>query len=162
MIFNGEAKTITLISATLDVVVLWSSYLNWLATDDNAKFEIGLKAVGGDDISVSSGTKIPPYVYLINGWKIKPMESNHTLNVGNGILLVDGGGDPFLDADGAYTIRINYAQPVQAITVATGGGGGGATASDIWAAPLSSNNTADTFGELMQKMLTVAKFIGLK
>jgi len=32
---------------------------------------------------------------------------------------------------GAYTVRINYEQPVQAIEVATGGGGG-ATPAQIW------------------------------
>jgi hypothetical protein len=36
-------------------------------------------------------------------------------------LLREGGGDPFEDTVGAYTVRINYQQPVQAITVETGG-----------------------------------------
>jgi hypothetical protein len=35
-------------------------------------------------------------------------------------------------------------------------------AGNPWAADLSSNNTAGTFGGLVQKLLTVAKFLGLK
>jgi hypothetical protein len=35
-------------------------------------------------------------------------------------------------------------------------------AGNPWSADLASNNTAGTFGALMQKLLTVAKFLGLK
>jgi hypothetical protein len=42
-------------------------------------------------------------------------------------LLVEGGGDPFLSPPGGHTVRINFQQPVQAITVATGGAAGGLT-----------------------------------
>ena len=57
---------------------------------------------------------------MVNGWKISPYEADHTLSVTGGILLVDGGGDPFNDTIGDYVVRINYQQPVQAITVSTG------------------------------------------
>lgn len=57
---------------------------------------------------------------MVQDWQIRPDEANHTLTVENGILYVEGGGDPFNDVSGK-TIRINYQQPVQAITVETGG-----------------------------------------
>jgi hypothetical protein len=72
-------------------------------------------------------------MFLTNGWRIRPQEANHTLNVNDGVLVVAGGGDPFVNTLGGYVVRINYSQPVQAITVSTGGGSGGATAADIWA-----------------------------
>jgi hypothetical protein len=87
--------------------------------------------VGGDDIDVGAGTKIPIYVFLLNGWKLRPQEANHTLSVTDGIILVDGGGDPFVNTLGSYVVRINYQQPVQAISFATGGGSG-ATPQQIW------------------------------
>jgi hypothetical protein len=65
---------------------------------------------------------VPLFAFLRNGWRVRPQEANHTLNVSGGVLLVDGGGDPFTNTVGSYTVRINYQQPVQAITVATGGG----------------------------------------
>lgn len=130
--FDGPNKKITITTVNeLDVKDLWSRWVEWFLTGDNSKYGLAMRQVGGDDIDVSAGTSIPPYIYLQNGWKIKPREANHTLAVTNGILLVEGGGEPFIPTTGAYTVQINYQQPVQAITVATGGGGG-STAADIW------------------------------
>jgi hypothetical protein len=100
-------------------------------TSDNSKYLPAFINVGGDDIDSSAGTKIPIYAFLMNGWKIKPQEANHTLSINDGILLVNGGGDPFNETAGAYVVRINYQQPVQAISFSTGGGGG-ATAAEVW------------------------------
>lgn len=121
-IFNGVQKTISLTQGTTKISVrdLWSNWVRWFLTEDNSKFLPAFKTVGGDDINVSEGTKIPIYSFLENGWRIKPQESNHTLTVNDGILLVNGGGDPFIDTSGAYTVRINYQQPVQAISFSTG------------------------------------------
>lgn len=120
-IFNGTQKTITLTTGTTKISVrdLWSRWVNWFLTDDNSKFLPAFKTVGGDDIDASEGTRIPIYSFLENGWRIKPQESNHTLVVNDGILLVNGGGDPFINTSGAYTVRINYQQPLQAISFST-------------------------------------------
>ena len=124
--FNGATKVITLTSGTTNVSVrqLWTDWIDWFLTGDNSKYLPAFTSVGGDDIDTSAGTKIPIYSFLMNGWKLKPQESNHTLTVGDGILLVNGGGDPFLNTTGAYTVRINYQQPVQAISFSSTGGGG--------------------------------------
>jgi hypothetical protein len=124
--FDGPTKTITLSTGTTQVSVLdlWSRWVDWFLTSDNSKYLPAFKQVGGDDIDPVSGTTVPIYAFLMNGWRISPQEANHTLSVQDGILLVDGGGDPFNNTEGAYTVRINYQQPVQAITVASGGGGG--------------------------------------
>jgi len=123
-IINGETKTITLTTGTISVSVrdMWSRWVDWFLTDDNSKFLPAFKSVGGDDIDATEGTKIPIYSFLENGWKIRPQESNHTLSIKDGILLVNGGGDPFINTLGAYTVRINYQQPVQAISFTSGGG----------------------------------------
>jgi len=136
--FNGTTKTITLSAGTTSLSVrdLWSRWVDWFLTGDNSKYLPAFQQVGGDDIDPTAGTSIPIYAFLMNGWKLKPQEANHTLNVSDGILLVNGGGDPFSNTSGAYTVRINYQQPVQAITVNTGGGSsGGATPSEIWNHP---------------------------
>lgn len=59
---------------------------------------------------------------MVQDWQIRPDEANHTLTVENGILYVEGGGDPFVDTVGAYTVRINYSQPVEVLLVSTGSG----------------------------------------
>lgn len=130
--FDGATKLITITTVnTLNVMDLWSRWVDWFLTSDNSKYGLAMSQVGGDDIDVSAGTKIPIYIYLLNGWTIKPREASHTLSVTGGILLVDGGGDPFVNTTGSYQVRINYQQPVQAITVATGGSSG-VTVDDIW------------------------------
>ncbi len=138
--FDGATKVITLSSGTttLGVRDLWSRWVDWWLTGDNSKHPLAMSNVGGDDIDTVAGTKIPIYCFLLNGWKVKPQEANHTLKVDDGILLVSGGGDPFMNTSGSYVVRINYQQPVQAISFDSGGGSGGLTAGqaaqllDLW------------------------------
>lgn len=145
--FDGTTKIVTITTdTTLDVRDLWSRWIDWYLTSDNSKYGIAMTNVGGDDIDTVAGTKIPIYVFLQNGWKVKPKEANHTLAVTNGILLTSDGSDPFTNTTGSYIIRINYQQPVQAISFSTGGGGG-LTADDVW---------TDS------RALTKGKFIALK
>jgi hypothetical protein len=120
--FDGAERLITLTTGTveLDVHDLYSRWKDWNKTGDNAKYAIAFQTTGGDDIDEGAGTKIPLYAFLVNGWRIRPQEASHTLNVTAGILLVDGGGDPFVDTLGSYIVRINYQQPVQAIKVESG------------------------------------------
>ena len=130
--FDGVNKLITLSAGTtaLSVRDIWSRWADFVSLSDNCKFLPAFFQTGGDIISASAGTSIPSYIFLINGWTIRPQEANHTLNVSGGVLLVLGGGDPFVNTLGNWNIRINYSQPVQAITVNTGGGGG-SSPSDI-------------------------------
>lgn len=131
--FNGTTKRIICDAATtsIDIVGVYSMWVDWFLTDDNMQYLAAFQDVGGNTIDSMAGTSVPVYTYLINGWRLAPDEADHTLAVTGGILLVEGGGDPFVDTAGAYTVRINYQQPVQAITVSTGGGGG-ASAADVW------------------------------
>lgn len=123
---NGATKVITLTAGTTSVSVrdLWSRWVDWFLTGDNSKYLPAFEFVGGNDIDPVAGTYIPIYAFLMNGWKIKPQEANHTLSIIDGVLLVNGGGDPFNNTTGSYVVRINYQQPVQAISFATGGSGG--------------------------------------
>jgi hypothetical protein len=153
IIFNGVTKIATLSAGTtsLSVTDIWSRWVDWLAIDDNSKFLPMFSLVGGDPIDAIAGTSIPFYAFLEYGWKIKPQESNHTLSVNNGILLVSGGGDPFVNTNGPYTVRVNYSQPVQAITVNTVGSGiGGPSAADIWS--YSDRTLTNTDSEILAQI----------
>lgn len=166
--FDGETKIATLSSGTttLDVKDFWSRWVDWAGTGTNSKWLPAMSQVGGNDIDITAGTSIPPYIYLINGWRIKPQEASHTLNITGGVLLVDGGGDPFINTNGNFIIRINYSQPVQAITVTNTVGGVGTVnevRDAVWGADMSSYNTANTFGYYIKaKILSISKYIGLK
>lgn len=127
MTFDGPNALIILDPGTTSISVrdVVSRWADWVATSDNAKYLPAFSTLGGDAIDPIAGTFVPVYAFLLNGWKLRPQAANHTLAVGDGILLVDGGGDPFVNPTGTYTVRINYQQPVQAISFDAGGGGGG-------------------------------------
>lgn len=108
----------------------YSLWKDDMLTSTNSQYDFAFTQVGGN--AVGGANTIPAYTFLSNGWKIRPFEGNYTLGVTDGILVTDDNSDPFVDTLGAYTVRINYQQPVQAIAVSTGGGGG-ATAAEVWA-----------------------------
>lgn len=120
--FDGANKIISLApgTTTLDLADLWSYWKNWLLTG-NAGFALAMDTVGGNPIDPGAGTLVPLYVFLKNGWKIRPQEANHTLTIIGGTLVVDGGGDPFVATLGTFNVRVLYQQPVQALGYSTAG-----------------------------------------
>jgi hypothetical protein len=158
MTFDGPNKLIILDAGdgnTLDVVDLYSRWKDWVLAG-NTQYQPAFIPVGGEDIDLGAGTQVPLYAFLANGWRLRPREATHTLNISGGILLVEGGGDPFVNTLGAFVVRINYQQPVQAITVATGGGGGaspGDIAMAVWAAVIDGSLTAEQSLRLMNAVL---------
>lgn len=155
---------------------------DWKSDAALTKFKFPITAVGGQ--SIGGGQTISPYYILLYGWKIRPQEANHTLTL-TGNVITDDGTDVFVSTLGSYNVRIKYVVSSNSLT----GGAGGATVADIWdepiaghntagtvgkalsdagsasnpwASPVSGNTDAGTFGALMSKVLTVAKFIGLK
>ena len=119
--FDGPERLITMTGDyEIDVRDMYSRWKEWLKDTDGAKNIIAFVAIGGQDVVEAKGTKIPTYLYIQHGWTIRPQESDHTLEVINGILLREGGGDPFEDTVGDFVVRVNYQQPVQAISVGIG------------------------------------------
>lgn len=131
--FDGTTKRIVCDTGTVEISVpaVYTEWVDWAMLSNNLRFFHAFENQGGTVIDSGAGTSIPAYCYLFNTWRVRPQEANHTLTVTEGILLVDGGGDPFVNTIGSFTVRILYQQPVQAITVSTGGGGG-ATAAQVW------------------------------
>lgn len=146
--FDGASKRIILDSASLSASDIWSEWVDWLDADtDNGKWPVAMKQVGGDDLG--GGLLIPPYIFLLNGWRVRPMESSHLL-VMTGNLFVDGGGQPVVQTLGNFNVSVQYTVPVQAQGYSIGGGGG---------------YTPDQIAEAVvthPKTLTTPKFIGLK
>lgn len=151
--FDGDTRRIILSTGTTSLSVhdLYSRWKDWVLTSDNSKYPPAFSVVGGDSIDSVAGTSVPLYAFLQNNWKIRPYEGNHTLNVSDGILLVQGGGDPFVSTNGSYIIRINYQQPVQAIGFNTGGGSGGATVDDILDEDLSTHNVPNSTADVLKR-----------
>lgn len=115
---NPASKLFILDSATVDVSDIYVAWVDWLVLSDNIKYLPAFTTVGGD--SLGGSLSIPPYYFLINGWRVRPMESSHTL-VLTGNLFVDGGGDPIVPTVGSFNVLVKSVVPVQAQGISTGG-----------------------------------------
>lgn len=152
--FDGDSKLCILGAGVteLDVKDMYSRWKEWAGTSDNSKYLPFLDVVGGNP--TVGANAIASYFFVMNGWRIRPQEANHTLTV-NGILNDADGADPFSNTVGSWRIRIVQIVPMQAETIAGDGGGNsgapttGQIAAAVWSHPFT------------EKLLTVARFIGL-
>lgn len=128
--FDPAAKRIVLDSASATAADIYSRWSDWCASGDNAKYLPAFRHAGGDDLG--GGLSIPNYLFLLNGWRVRPMEANHALII-TGNLFVDGGGVPVVNTLGAFNVSVQYTVPVQAQGISTSGGSG-PSASEIAAA----------------------------
>lgn len=135
---DAASKRLILDSASTTAKELFRAWADWMLLSDNSKYFPAFSATGGDDLG--GGLSIPPYYFLLNGWRVRPMEANHTLDlVGN--LFVEGGGDPIVSTLGDYRVLVKNTVPVQAQGIATGGSAGpsaAAIAAEVLAALLAS------------------------
>ena len=125
---DGSAKRIILDSASVSAAQIWSAWVDW--HEANQQWPLAFQLVGGN--ALGGGLFIPPYFFLMNGWRVRPMEASHNLTI-TGNLFVDGGGVPVVGTLGTYQVNVNYTVPVQAQGIATSGSTG-PTASEIAAA----------------------------
>lgn len=116
--FDAVTKRIILDSTNVTAQSIYSEWVDWVATSDNAKYLPAFRSVGGDDLG--GGLLIPPYYFLQNGWRIRPLEANQTLTI-TGNLFVDGGGDPVVSTLGTFNVLTKLVVPVQAQGISTGG-----------------------------------------
>lgn len=155
-------------SSSVSAGEVWSRWVDWVLADENSKWPLALRQVGGDDLG--SGLSIPPYLFLLNGWRVRPMESSHNLTI-TGNLFVDGGGVPVVATLGTYQVNVSYTVPVQAQGIAVSGSSyAGLTPEEIdsivtavWEATAVDYLADGSMGQFVQKkLLTVKKFLGLK
>jgi len=127
---DPAAKRFILDSTRVTAKSLYTAWADWMALSDNAKYLPAFRTAGGDDLG--SGLSIPPYYFLLNGWRVRPMEANQTLVI-DGNLFVDGGGDPVVPTLGVFQVLVKSVVPVQAQGISTTGASG-PTAAEIAAA----------------------------
>ncbi|CAB4134920.1 hypothetical protein UFOVP275_34 [uncultured Caudovirales phage] len=127
-------KIIVLDSATVTAQSIYVAWADWMLVSDNAKYLPAFSSTGGD--ALGGGLFIPPYYFLINGWRVRPMESSHNLTI-TGNLFVGGGGVPVVPTVGTYQVNVNYTVPVQAQGISTSGSTA-PTAAEVAAAVLAS------------------------
>ena len=129
---NGSTKRIILDSASVSAAQIWSAWVDW--HEANQQWPLAFQLVGGN--ALGGGLFIPPYFFLLNGWRVRPMEASHNLNI-TGNLFVEGGGVPVVPTLGTYQVNVNYTVPVQAQGISTSGSTG-PSAAEIAAAVLAA------------------------
>lgn len=127
IVFDASARRIILDSPSVTAAEIFSRWEDWMVLSDNAKYPPAFRHAGGDDLG--GGLSIPNYMFLTNGWRVRPMESSHNLTI-TGNLFVDGGGVPVVSTLGTYQVNVNYTVPVQAQGISTSGSTG-PTAAEI-------------------------------
>ena len=152
--FDPASKRIVLDSASVTATELFSRWEDWAVLSDNAKYGMVFRQVGSDDLG--GGLSIPPYFFLQNGWRVRPMEANHNLTI-TGNLFVEGGGVPVVPTLGTYQVNVNYTVPVQAQGISTSGSTG----------PTAAEIAAEVWGYAARSLttgagLTLPQFLALK
>lgn len=124
---DPASKRLILDSTSVTAQAIYAAWVDWVALADNAKYPPAFRSAGGDDLG--GGLLIPAYYFLLNGWRVRPMEANQTLTI-TGNLFVDGGGDPVVPTLGDFNVLVKNVVPVQAQGISTSGSAG-PSASDI-------------------------------
>jgi hypothetical protein len=147
--FDPTAKRIVLDSTTTSAPELWSRWADWVTVGDNAKYLPAFRQTGGDDLG--SGLSIPPYLFLLNGWRVRPMEANQLLVI-TGNLFTDSGGAPVVATLGAYNVSVQYTVPVQAQGISTSGAAAPSAAQvadAVWQRAIESGLSAEQLLRIM-------------
>lgn len=133
--FDPANKRIILDTTYVTVEDVYSRWKEWARTGDNLKWLPAFSVVGGDPLG--GGLFVASYFFLLNGWRLRPMEADQTLEI-KGNINVAGGGIPTVRTLGTFNVSVQYTVPVaaQGISVDGGstGGGGGASVNEITAA----------------------------
>ena len=114
--FDTDNKVILLDSFTVTASAIWTAWVDWVVVGDNAKYDVAFSQIGGV-------APIALYLYLENGWKVRPKEADGVTTI-SGNLLVQGGGSAIANTLGNWQILVNMQTPIsaQAIEVNTGSG----------------------------------------
>ncbi len=105
--FDGPNKLFIVKSGVtqLDVQVdLYSSWKQEVKLSDNLKWAPAMRTIGGDPttLALNAGDTY----FMINGWRIRPQEANHTLNVDGNLFTDPPGFSTFVDTVGAFNVRV--------------------------------------------------------
>jgi len=135
IVFDPVAKRIILDSVAVTAAELWSAWVDWTVLNDNMKHPAAFRQAGGDELG--GGIFIPVYMFLQNGWRVRPMEANHQLII-TGNLFVEEGGSPSVQTLGNFNVAVQLTVPVQAQAVATGGSDPSSIASAVMGSPVEA------------------------
>lgn len=162
--FDGVNKIISITTGTTSFTVkaLYSEWKAFVVIGDNAKYLPAFNYVGGDP--TTPGQYLGSTFFLLNGWKIRPFNADHTLII-DGNLFTDDQSSPYIATLSPHNVIIQNVFSNLTTTVATGGStiDAGAIATAVWNSNIENVafTQSGTIGHFIKnKVLTVAKFLG--
>lgn len=124
--FNGATKIIVVDDVGQSVVVgtakgMYSAWKDWVAAG-NPQWDVAFRTIGGDDLG--GGISAGDYYFLQNqfGWRIRPVERSHTLQINGNIYAEVPGTPSFVDTVGAYNVRVQVQTSSLTQTLSVGSG----------------------------------------
>lgn len=146
---------------------LYSDWKEWFKTGDNAKYPIAFDTTGGDPIDAT--TELSGFFFLRNdlGWRIKMPEATGRVIIEGDLFPRDSTIDLFEASTGSFNVFLTQVVSSKSLVSASQASLTPGDLTDIadavWDEPMAGHTTAGTFGnQVRKKLLTVAKFIGLK
>lgn len=114
----GESTTSVLVGADL-----YSDWKEWVCLSDNSKYDMAMRATGGDDLG--GGQKMGSYFFVQNqlGWKITPEHENadlHVLELVGNLFPEDPNQGMFEFVQGTNVV-VTMTRSVLTMVVTTGG-----------------------------------------
>jgi len=121
--FDGPNKLIIMDFGTIEVdaIDMYSLWKEWVQIDDNSKYLHAFTTAAGDPIGV--GQTIAPYFFLntTDGWRIRPHEDDHQLNIIGNLYSVDSTLEMIIPTIGSYVVLTIIERSSAAIvTIAAG------------------------------------------
>lgn len=105
--FDGELKLVIVNQGITNLNIkddVYSNWKEWLSVYDYMKYEQAFRSVGGDPLP--SGDNLGSTFFLMNGWKMRTWEGNHTLDV-VGNIYTESGQPVFVLTLGSWNILVN-------------------------------------------------------
>lgn len=135
-------------SNVLNIQEVYSEWKQWLLNDPaRLAYPQAFRYVGADPISLTRS--VGTVYFLLNGWRIRPAELNHTLTLEGDIYTDPFGSSPVVDTLGAFNARVEYStshltELINAGATLTAGD----IADAVWDEPAAGHLGAGSMGEL--------------
>jgi hypothetical protein len=169
--FDGENRLILVNYGETSLNVeqdIYSDWKEWQHLEDYSKYPQALSVVGGEPLG--GGQFVGATFFLENGWRVRPWEGTHALNINGNIYTREAGQSPTIPTLGYWNIATTFVRSAIVFKVETTSGTTGSIsinpdqiAQAIWQWPVTGSLPIDTFGDhVYRKLLTLAQYMATK
>lgn len=160
--FDGENRIIHIADSVPSIDVkndIYSSWKEWIQLYDNSKYLSAMRVTGGDPTSTTGDVYTGDIYFLVNNWRIY-VHANCEIN---GVIYSDDYPSPYLtDPDTKFIIN-KVSNLVQSLGFSgTVNANMDDAARSVWDYLMTDATVPGSVGERLGKLLTVAKYLGLK